>query len=113
LFVETLRSNPKILPDAYFVAVHDGEYVGQSVLWANRADAGLDTGLTGVRRAYRRRGVALALKLRGIDYARRHGHPLIRTGNDSHNLPMLSINERLGFVKQPAWILLSRGIEGG
>jgi GNAT superfamily N-acetyltransferase len=110
LFVETLRHNPKILPDAYFVAVQEGTYVGQSVLWANQADGGLDTGITGVRRDYRRRGAALALKLRGISYAREHGRTIIRTGNDSLNLPMLAINDRLGFVRQPAWILFSKAL---
>ena len=111
MFAETLHHDPKVLPRAYFVAVHNGEYVGQSVLWGNKADEGLDTGLTAVRRAYRRKGIALALKLQGVAYARQHRHPVIRTGNDSLNLPMLSINEQLGFAKLPAWILFSKQLK--
>ena len=32
-FCTTLHSDPKIIPEAYFVAVAEGEYVGQSVFW--------------------------------------------------------------------------------
>ena len=104
-FVEHTLKSPNLLPDAYFVAVHDGAYVGMSALWASQAGSELYTGLTGVTRAYRRKGIALALKLRGIAYAKGHGHPLIKTWNESNNRAILSINERLGYVKQPAWIV--------
>lgn len=103
-FLEHTLQNPNLLPDAYFVAVHGETYAGLSTLWTSLGNADLYTGLTGVRREYRRRGIALALKLRAISYAQAHGHAVIRTWNESNNLPMLSINERLGFVKQPAWI---------
>jgi GNAT superfamily N-acetyltransferase len=103
-FIEHTLQSPNLLPDAYFVAVHDGNYVGTSALWASQAGSDLYTGLTGVKRAYRQKGIALALKLRGIAYARAHAHPLIKTWNESNNRAILSINERLGYAKQPAWI---------
>lgn len=103
-FIKRALNHPGSLPDAYFVAVHKGEYVGTSSLWANQSSNDLNTGQTGVKRAYRRRGIASALKLRTIAYAKAHGHPIIKTWNDSINRPMLSINERLGYVKQPVWI---------
>ena len=55
-------------------------------------------------RDYRRRGIALALKLHGIAHAKEQGYKKIRTMNESTNRPMLNINERLGFEKRPAWI---------
>jgi GNAT superfamily N-acetyltransferase len=98
-------ANPSFLPEGYMVALDGAAYVGSSALWASQADPSeLYTGLTGVRRAYRRRGVALALKLRGIAYARARGVRVLKTWNAATNQGMLGINQALGFVRQPAWI---------
>ena len=56
-----------------------------------------DIRLTGVCRAWRRKGLATALKLKSIEQAHREGATMIVTGNEEHN-PMLTINRRLGFV---------------
>jgi GNAT superfamily N-acetyltransferase len=105
-YAERVFGDPGLLPDAWFVAVDraTGQYVGMCQLWHSQASDDLYNGLTGVLRSHRRRGIALALKLRSIAYARAHGRPTIKTWNESHNRPMLAINEALGFVKQPAWI---------
>jgi GNAT superfamily N-acetyltransferase len=65
-------------------------------------------GLTGVRREYRGKGVAMALKLKTIEYAQRHGYAVIKTWNESNNVGMLAINEKLGFVRQPAWVTFAK-----
>lgn len=99
-----LVESPNLLPEAYFIALDGDTYVGVSTLWKTPSPNYLGTGLTGVRRAYRRQGIAMALKLRALEFARRAGVDHVRTGNESNNRAMLSINEALGFVKQPPWI---------
>jgi hypothetical protein len=53
----------------------------------------------------------MALKLETVRYARDRGVQHIKTWNDQRNRPMLSINEALGFEKQPAWIQFHKDLE--
>ncbi len=100
---------PGALPDAYFLAVRGGAYVGLSSPARPVADGTFFwQNLTGVLRAERGKGIALALKLRTVRYAREHGRREIKTWNDQSNRPMLAINEAMGFVRQPAWIELRK-----
>ena len=102
---ERMSKKPNYCPDLWFVALDSsGNYAGISQLCPREADTDLATGFTGTGRAHRRRGVALALKLKAIEYALEQSAPWIRTNNLQANRPMLSINEALGFQKQPAWI---------
>lgn len=110
---ERLRARPDLLPEGQFLALNGDEYVGLSALWTNDADDDLLTGITGVRRPWRRKGIALALKLRAIAYARACGAPGIRTDNSSLNIGMLAINERLGFQRYPAWINFKKVMADG
>ena len=96
--------NPDYLPDANFVACDGEKYVGVSTLYKKQADTHLHTGVTSVLPDFRRKGIALALKLAAVRYAKNVGAPFIRTGNETGNRPMLAINEAMGFVKMPAWV---------
>lgn len=91
-------------PDGNFVAICADEYVGLSLLRVNNAGDELNQDLTGVKRAYRRKGIALALKVRAVIYARANGIRTIRTTNHIINKPMLAINDRLGFTRSSVWI---------
>lgn len=105
-YCERVFLEPTYNPASIFVAVHQasGEWAATHMLWNTSQPNRLFNGLTGVRRQHRRKGLALALKLWGLSYAQRNGVVEIRTGNDARNRPMLSINEALGFIKDPAWI---------
>ncbi|HEY6958401.1 MAG TPA: GNAT family N-acetyltransferase [Candidatus Limnocylindria bacterium] len=99
---------PAFLPEAFFIAVdRDGRWIGMSNLERSIEDPSFVwQGLTGVRREARGSGVAMALKLRTVRYAQSIAVDHIKTWNDQRNRPMLSINEAMGFVKQPAWIAM-------
>lgn len=107
--------NPDLLPQAYIVAVDGDRLVGLSHLWASQAtDSILYTGFTGVLPSYRRRGLATAMKVRSLAWARglettAGGPPLVRTGNEETN-PMLAINLALGFRERPAWLRFGREV---
>jgi GNAT superfamily N-acetyltransferase len=87
-----------------FVALADGAPVGYAILVEGEEGEGLHS-MTGTRRAWRRRGIALALKQAQIDAAKAAGLHRLRTANAVQN-PMLLVNERLGFRRDVEWIHL-------
>ena len=87
-----------VLPDAYFIAKRGDEYVGVSdVSLFEAIPGGLTQGFTGVKREYRRRGLATALMLHGIDYARAHGYGIIQSFVKPQQTAMRALNKKLGF----------------
>ena len=107
-FVDSNIESPRALPDAYFLAKVSGAYIGEANLRKPQDGTHLWHNVTGVLPAYRGRGIAMALKLASIAYGRAGGYSEIRTWNEVRNIGMLAINERLGFVRQPAWITFEK-----
>ena len=108
-WVTNYRHSANMLPDANFLAIApDGNWVGISQLRRESDGDELRTGLTGVKRHWRRKGVALALKLHAIKYAQAQGATVITTQNATTNEGMLAINKALGFELQPAEILMAK-----
>jgi mycothiol synthase len=105
-FEQTEVRVAKFLPDACFIAIHDGQYVGYSSL--TRTGEYYDTDMTGVLPAYRNKGIATVLKLSGIRYAQTHGNRAIMTVNDSVNTAMMALNRALGFREVGAIIRFAR-----
>lgn len=86
------------LADAFFIARKGSKYLGMSCLILHATDAkALNQTTTGVRSDFRSQGVATALKWHGMNYARTHGYDSIHTYMDGTNLPMITLNEKLGF----------------
>jgi len=103
--------NPNLLPEGYMVAKDGSKYVGLSTVWRiDQEPRGLVQGNTGVRREYRGRGIAVALKLKVIDFARRNGYVKVKTWNASNNAPMLAVNTMLGFKREVGWITLEKNL---
>ncbi|MBN1965664.1 MAG: GNAT family N-acetyltransferase [Anaerolineae bacterium] len=105
--------SPTCDPEGWFVALAGDHYVGQSQGNINRAGDVVQfiTGVTSTRREYRRRGIATALKLHVIAYARAQGAHEIFTTNDSQN-PMYRLNLALGFAPLPSWVRVEKSLVG-
>lgn len=108
---------PHVSTDAYFIAVDETDsterYVGLSGLSINWADPTiLSTEMTGVIRSHRRKGIATALKVKAITFAKQQGGKVIYTGNEENN-PMFVLNQRLGFKPGPAWLSFHKRVLSG
>jgi GNAT superfamily N-acetyltransferase len=88
---------PATPPDAVFVAVADGEVIAYAMLRLTPDGRTAVHRMTAVKRAWRGRGVATALKRAQIRWARERGLERLRTDNEERNAPMLRVNERLGY----------------
>lgn len=99
---------PGAMPRALVVALVDGEVVGYAGM--RRRGATSRTGenmLTAVRRPWRKRGIATALKLAQIERARLAGIERLFTTNDETNVGMREVNKRLGYRPAPIEIIVS------
>lgn len=104
-------TGPGYAPEACFLAKDGDRWIGMSNVFRSDADPqDLYTGFTATRREYRGRGIAWALKVRAVEWAKANGYRQLRTWNSTLNASMLSINVRLGFVKQPVWITFGRDL---
>ncbi|HEY7794615.1 MAG TPA: GNAT family N-acetyltransferase [Gaiellaceae bacterium] len=99
-------------PNAVFVALVDGEVAGYAKLSLipEVADRAFHD-LTGVRRAYRGRGIAAALKRTQIAWAKERGYTSLQTANEVRNEPIRRLNERHGYVVEPGFVIM-RGVIG-
>lgn len=104
-FVKSHLEASDSLPDAFLVALSpSGAYIGVSNLWADSGDGILHTGVTGLLPEWRGKGIAQALKVTALTWAKAQGAKGVRTFNESNNIRMLKINLAMGFVQKPAWI---------
>lgn len=94
VFMKSLTA-PGSSPEYSWVALDGSTPVG--IARMERRGSASFNGYTGVAREYRGRGIARALKLKTIEWARESGIDSIITGNDMTNERMLSINIPLGY----------------
>jgi GNAT superfamily N-acetyltransferase len=87
-------------PSAMLIAKYHEHYAELTVaqLGKNRP---AQTSMTGVRRAYRGQGLAMALKLLSFRLMKERGYTQAITQNDTANPPILRLNEKLGYQKRP------------
>jgi mycothiol synthase len=85
--------------DLSILALVDDEVVGFGTIDVHGDDA--FNSLTAVRRAWRRRGVATAIKRAQIAAAKAAGIASLTTFSEKRNVPMRTLNEKLGYQPLP------------
>lgn len=99
----------RILPSTYegiLLALDGDHWVGMSQISLREGFAFQE--MTGVLPDYRGAGIAQALKLHGMQFARRSGLAFVRTFNDVSNAPMIAVNEKIGFQRGQSWFQVRR-----
>jgi GNAT superfamily N-acetyltransferase len=101
------------LPEATFVALAGDEVVGYSKFSLTPAQPKVaHHDLTGVKRAWRRRGVARALKQAQITWAKQAGYERLETRNEERNEPIRRLNAELGYRQSGCRILFRGPLSG-
>jgi len=99
-------AGPKYIPEATFVAIQDDEVIGYGRLaWMDRADGIGDHAMLAVRRSWRGKGIASALKAAQIAWALDNGLHELRTGNEDRNAPARAVNAKFPYVPLPDQLL--------
>jgi len=100
-------------PEATFIALVDGEVAGYAKLSLSSSAAKVaHHDMTGVRRAFRGRGIAGALKRAEIAWAKQAGYERLETNNEVRNEPIRRLNERHGYTVQPGVVVLHDSLAG-
>jgi len=101
-FAARTFAGPKYIPEATFIAVRNREVVGYAQLaWMSRAAGVADHAMLAIRRAWRGRGIAKALKARQIMWALDNGLTELRTGNDERNASARAVNANFAYTPLP------------
>jgi GNAT superfamily N-acetyltransferase len=94
-------------PEATFVAVAGDEVVGYAKFHLTTARPTVAYhDITGVKRAWRGKGIAHALKAAEIAWAKEKGYERLETLNEQRNEPIRRLNERWGYRLAPGRIAL-------
>jgi len=99
-------------PDACFIAKCGDQYVGFTDLnHIEPIPRCIMHGFTGVARERRRQGIATALKVRAIEYARAHGYQIARAYNSAAHVGELELNEKLGFERRYCYVTVEKFVK--
>ncbi len=100
-------------PEATFIALADGEVAGYAKLSLSSSDSTrAHHDITAVKRAFRGRGIAGALKRAEIAWAKQAGYEALETDNEVRNEPIRRLNERHGYEVRPGLVILHDSLAG-
>jgi len=106
-FVKAVLEHPRFRPDALWLAL-DGEVMAALAHLTPQQDGSMYHQFTGVRRAYRGRGLATAVKMAALQWAMVSGIPALKTDNHSVNERMLAVNRKMGYLPEPGSFTLRK-----
>jgi mycothiol synthase len=113
-WLEHEMNGPGDRPDATFVALAADEVVGYAKFSLTKARPNVAAhDMTAVKRNWRGRGVAGALKRAQIGWAKRQGYERLQTSNEVRNAPMRRLNDRLGYRVAAVRVFLVGPLSGG
>ena len=103
-------ASPGLRPERIWLAREGDDIVGISQLSYPPLRGVVETDWTGIARVARSRGIARALKCETLLQAIALGVDRVRTDNDSTNVPILHINETMGYRRRPDMIQLLKAL---
>ena len=107
-WVERWWAHPELDRDASLLVLVDGEPASFTTVLSDTGSGRAVTGMTGTRRRFRGRGLALLVKHHALARVAARGIAVALTENDEQNAPMLAVNERLGYRPTAANATFSR-----
>jgi GNAT superfamily N-acetyltransferase len=102
---------PGMSPETHWVALVGDHPIGMTYLKRLSEDAA-ENDYTVVATTHRGRGIAPALKLQAIAWARRNGVSWFYTSSEIGNTPMITVNRRLGYRPGVRRREIARDFEG-
>jgi GNAT superfamily N-acetyltransferase len=102
-FRASVLAGPRFIPEATFVALHEGEPVGYAQLVWQDEDAKIAYHMMlGVKTSFRGRGIASALKAAQISWALENGLSELITDNELRNAPVRALNAHYAYQPVPS-----------
>ena len=110
-FETMVAKNPQLLRDLSLLA-YDGDAIVGLTTTGDREGKDGWTYMTGVARAHRGKGIAMALKVDVLARAKAAGRRAMCTVNDEPNKAMRGVNIKLGYQPVPDHVELAKALAG-
>ena len=103
--------DPSTLLEAYLVVLRGEDYVGLKEVGMLRDSGAMQCGLMAVLPAFQRQGLALAMQLRTVEYAKARGCARLKSCTATLNRPMLELYDKVGYRRLYEWAQYQREIQ--
>jgi GNAT superfamily N-acetyltransferase len=103
---------PQTPPETIFIALAADDVVGYASLRLDPHPGSATHAMTGVKRAWRGRRIATALKAAQIAWAKEQGFTSLQTSNEVRDAPIRHLNAKHGYVLEPGVVIVRATISG-